>query len=215
MPTSEKQKGAAGAAYGAVKKGAAAVSKLKGPAKSMAKSMSKPELKKMATGPIKKETVKESITMQQPVMQQMQQQVPSYEHPGCEDTIGDIFVVMKPGPEDTPEKLVQPTHAFGMHQFDPMQVHGVYNDQEEANMVAEAACNELYKHMKEVEDKKHSITEKIGKMIRGMQKEVNRCMQEGNEGKAQETLQKISHLRERHKMVEASKKEIKPLEEKK
>jgi hypothetical protein len=212
MPTSEKQKGAAGAAYGAVKKGTAAVNKLKGPAKSMAKSMSKPELKKMATGPIKKEPVKESITMQQPVMQQMQQ---SYEHPGCEDTIGDIFVVMKPGPEDTPEKLVQPTHAFGMQQFDPMQVHGVYNDQEEANMVAEAACNELYKHMKEVEDKKHSITEKIGRMIKEMQKQVNRHMQEGNEGGAQETLQKISSLRERHKMVQASKKEIKPLEEKK
>lgn len=212
MPTSEKQKGAAKAAYGAVKKGAVAVSKLKGPAKSMAKSMSKPELKKMATGPIKKESVKESITMQQPAMQQ---QMPSYEHPGCEDTVGDIFVVMKPGPEDTPEKLVQPTHAFGMQQFDPMQVHGVYNDQEEANMVAEAACNELYKHMKEVEDKKHTITEKIGAMIRKMQKEVNRCMQEGNEGMAQEMLQKISHLRERHKMVESSKKQIKPLEEKK
>lgn len=212
MPTSEKQKGAAEAAYGAVKKGAAAVSKLKGPAKSMAKSMSKPELKKMATGPIKKESVKESITMQQPVMQQ---QMPSYEHPGCEDTVGDIFVVMKPGPEDTPDKLVQPTHAFGMQQFDPMQVHGVYNDQEEANMVAEAACNELYKHMKEVEDKKHNITERIGTMIRKMQKKVNKCMQEGNEMLAQETLQKISSLRERHKMVEASKKEIKPLEEKK
>lgn len=214
MPTSEKQKGAAGAAYGAVKKGAAAVSKLKGPAKSMAKSMSKPELKKMATEPIKKKSVKESITMQQPVMQQ-RQQMSNYEHPGCEDTVGDIFVVMKPGPEDTPDRLVQPTHAFGMQQFDPMQVHGVYNDQEEANMVAEAACNELYKHMKEVEDKKHNITEKIGGMIRKMQKEVNRCMQEGDERGAQMMLEKISSLRERYKMVEASKKEIKPLEEKK
>lgn len=163
----------------------------------------------------KKEVVKESITMQQPVMQQMSQQMPSYEHPGCEDTVGDIFVVMKPGPGDTPDKLVQPTHTFGMQQFDPTQVHGVYNDQEEANMVAESACNELYKHMKEVEDKKHSITEKIGGMIRKMQKEVNRCMERGDERTAQMMLEKISGLRERHKMVEASKQEVKPLEEKK
>lgn len=210
-PKSDEQKTTAKIALAAKKKGPTAVSKLKDPAKSMAK-MTIAQLEKFAKGKIKKESVKESITMQQPAMQQ---QMPSYEHPGCEDTVGDIFVVMKPGPEDTPEKLVQPTHAFGMQQFDPMQVHGVYNDQEEANMVAEAACNELYKHMKEVEDKKHTITEKIEAMIRKMQKEVNRCMQEGNEGMAQEMLQKISHLRERHKMVESSKKQIKPLEEKK
>lgn len=163
----------------------------------------------------KKESVKESITMQQPIMQQMQQQMPSHEHPGCEDMVGDIFVVLKPTPEDTPQNLVQPTHVFGMGQFDPAKVHGVYNDEEEANIVAEAACNELYKHMKEVEDKKNSITEKIDGMIRKMHKQVNRYMQEGNEGAAQMMLEKISNLRERHKMVETSKKEIKPLEEKK
>ena len=161
----------------------------------------------------KKESVRESITMQQ-MPQQMEPQVQSYEHPGCEDTVGDIFVVMKPTPDDSPVDIMHPTHAFGMHQFDPTQVHGVYNDEEEANMVAEATCNELYKHMKEIEDKKHTVTEKIQHMISKMQREVNKHMKSGKEREAQMMLEKISNLRNKHKSVQASKQEIKPLEEK-
>ena len=102
-----------------------------------------------------------------------------------------------------------------MHQFDPAQVHGVYNDGEEANIVAEAACNELYKHMKEVEDKKHSITEKIQAMISKAQRKVNDHMKLGEDDRASMMLEKISGLRERHRQVHASKQELKPREEKK
>jgi len=174
----------------------------------------------------KKESVKESIMMQQPthhqtaqqVMQQMPQQMepemPSHEHPGCEDNIGDIYVVMKPTPESQPEDIIHQTHAFGIGQYDPTQVHGIYQDGEEANIVAEAACNELYKHMKEVEDKKHAVTEKIERMIAKMQREVNNHMKSGKDESAKMILEKISGLRERHKMVHSSKKELRPIEKK-
>jgi len=192
-----------------------------GAAKKAAKTMTKKSVQDFAhtKGKLPKKAVKESITMQQPVMQQpvmqqMQQQMPSHEHPGCEDKVGQICVVMRPGPEDSPADIVHPTHVFGMQQFDPTQVHGIYGDEEEANMVAEAACNELYKHMKEVEDKKHAVTEKIERMIAKMQREVNNHMKAGNDPKAQMMLEKISGLRNRHKMVQSSKKELKPREEK-
>jgi hypothetical protein len=204
MPTSEKQKGAAGAAYGAVKKGSTAVNKLKGPAKSMAKSMSKSELKKMATGPIKKESVKESVE---------ENHMMGQEYPGYEDKVGQICIVMKPTPESSPEELVQTTNAFGMGQYDPTMVHGIYNDEKEANLVAEAICNELQQHLAEVEKKKGMVAEKLEAAIKGLQKEVNRCMEEGNDMRAQQTIQKIAELRNKHQMVEASKKEIKKEEE--
>ena len=213
MPAkSENQQTTARIALAAKKKGPAAVSKLKSPAKSMAK-MSVPELEKFAKGKIKKESVKESITMQQPRMGQMQQQMPSHEHPGCEDNIGDIFVVLKPTPEDTPQKLVHSTNVFGMGQYDPSSIHGIYNNEEEANIVAEAACNELYKTMKALEEKKHTVINRLDKTIREFQKRVNRCMEAGDDGKAQHYLQKISELRNQHKVVEASRKEIEKPEE--
>ena len=221
-PKSDEQQTTAKIALAAKKKGPTAISKLKDPAKSMAK-MTIAQLEKFAKGKIKKEAVKESITMQQPVqqqqmpqqmMQQMEPEMPSHEHPGCEDSVGDIFVVLKPTPDAGPEDLVHQTHAFGMGQYDPTKVYGVYQDGEEANIVAEAACNELYKHMKEVEDKKHSVTEKIERMIAKMQREVNNHMKSGNDQHAQMMLEKISGLRNQHKMVQSSKKELKPREEK-
>ena len=222
-PKSDEQQTTAKIALAAKKKGPTAVSKLKEPAKSMAK-MTIAQLEKFAKGKIKKEPVKESITMQQPVqqqqrmpqqmVQQIEPQMTSHEHPGCEDNVGEIFVVLKPTPDSTPEDMVHQTHAFGMGQYDPTKVHGIYQDGEEANIVAEAACNELYKHMKEVEDKKHAVTEKIEKMIAKMHKGVNSSMKSGKEEDAQNLLGKISSLRERHKMVQSSKKELKPREEK-
>ena len=140
-----------------------------------------------------------------------------WEHPGCEDKIGDIFVVLRPNPESSPEDLVHKTHAFGMGQFEPQGVHGVYNDENEANLVAEAACTELRKHLEEVEGKKHTVVEKIDKIISKLQKEINTHMKEASEmpesaDKAHELAERkmttIKGLRERRKMVEASKKEL-------
>ena len=142
------------------------------------------------------------------------------DHPGCEDKIGQIFVVLKPGPESSPEDLVHQTHAFGMGQFEPQGVHGVYNDENEANLVAEAACTELQKHLEEIEEKKHTVTGKVDKIIEKLQRQINAHMKEASEvperadeahALAEKKLAEIKNLREKRKMVEASKK---PLPEK-
>lgn len=207
MPaTSKAQQQAAGAALAAKKKGT--TSGLKGASKAMAK-MSKTELEKIASTKHKglPKHVKESITMEEPMEET---HMMGQEHPGCEDKVGQICVVLRPSPESSPEELVHPTHAFGMGQFDPSTIHGIYNDEKEANLVAEAICSELQQHLAEVEKKKAMVTEKIDKAIKGLQKEVNRCMDEGDDMRAQEVLQRIAELRNKHSMVEASKKEIKP-----
>lgn len=213
MPTSEKQKGAAGAAYGAVKKGAAAVSKLKGPAKSMAKSMSKPELKKMATGPIKKESVKESITMEKPME----------EAPMMEAQITDnitFWVVEKPkSPTDDPMELYFETDPLGfanqiMGGLMPEELLGFYANEDEASNAAHDQVTAVMEAAKQLEEKKHMAASKIQETIKKLQKEVNRCMEEGDDMKAQEKLQRIAELRSKHQMVEASKKEIEKSEEK-
>ena len=140
-----------------------------------------------------------------------------FDHPGCEDTVGKIFVVLKPHPETTPEDLVHSTHAFGMNQYDPQGIHGIYNDEEEANMVAEAAHKQLHKHLKLVEKKKDDILEKINHHISRLQKEVNGHMKEAAENPelteehhdlAERKMTRIRDLHAKRKMVEASKKEL-------
>ena len=159
----------------------------------------------------KKETINESMTPEH------------LSHPGCEDKVGEIFVVLKPGPESSPEDIVHQTHAFGMGQFEPQGVHGVYNDENEANLVAEAACTELRKHLEEVEGKKGTVTKKIDKIIEKLQKEINSHMQEASEvperadeahSLAERKMATIKGLREKRKMVEASKKPLPEKEEK-
>ena len=146
-----------------------------------------------------------------------------WDHPGCEDKVGEIFVVLRPGPESSPEDLVHKTHAFGMGQFEPQGVQGVYNDENEANLVAEAACTELRKHLEEVERKKHTAVNKIDKIIEKLQREINAHMKEASEvpetaDKAHEAAEgkmgMIKNLREKRKMVEAAKKPLPEKEEK-
>ena len=135
-------------------------------------------------------------------------------HPGCEDTVGQICIVLKPTPGVSPEELVHTTHAFGMGQFDPSTVHGVYQDEKQAQQVAEAACSAMEGHLKSIEEKKMEVTGKIEETIKKLQKEVNRCMEEGKDQRAQQVIQKIAELRSKHQMVEASKKPIEEKEEK-
>lgn len=146
----------------------------------------------------------------------------NWDHPGCEDKIGKIFVVLKPGPESTPQDITHQTHAFGMGQFDPQGVHGVYMDKDEAGLVAEAACTELRKHLEEVESKKDTVIEKIDKHIARLQKEINAHMKEASEtperadeahALAERKMGMIKGLREKHKMVKAAKKELPKKEE--
>jgi|688.fasta_scaffold91896_4 hypothetical protein len=147
----------------------------------------------------------------------------NWDHPGCEDRIGKVFVVLKPGPESMPKDIVHQTHAFGMGQFDPQSVHGVYTEKDEANLVAEAACMELRKHLSEVEKKKDTVLEKIDKHIARLQKEINAHMKDATDipemsekhhELAERKMGMIRNLREKHKMVKSAKKQLPEIEEK-
>lgn len=145
-----------------------------------------------------------------------------WEHPGCEDKVGEIFVVLKPSPESSPADIVHQTHAFGIGQFEPQGIHGVYTDKDEADLVAEAACTELYKHLSEVEKKKDHVVEKIEKHIARLQKEINAHMKEaterpelaeGHHQLAEKKMNIIRGLRDKHRMVKAAKKDLPKKEE--
>lgn len=142
--------------------------------------------------------------------------------PEFEDKIGHVYVVLRPEPESMPANIVHQTDIFGAGQFDPHTVHGVYNDENEANLVAEAACNELRKHLEEVEKKKNTVVDKIDKHITRLQKEINQHMKEASElpekadqshALAEEKMQTIKSLREKRKIVEAAKKPVEKIEE--
>lgn len=144
-------------------------------------------------------------------------QMQSWDHPGCEDKIGKIFMVLKPSPESSPEDLVHQTHAFGTGQFDPQSVHGVYGDKAEANLVAESAINDLHKHLHKVEKKKDTVLSEIDKHIARLQKEINAHMKEATEKpelseahhqQAERKMNMIKGLRDKHKAIKATKREL-------
>jgi len=123
-----------------------------------------------------------------------------------------------------PKDLVHQTHAFGMGQFEPQSIHGVYTEKDEADLVAEAVCTELHKHLSEVEKKKDVVLEKIDKHIARLQKEINGHMKEATDipemsdkhhSLAERKMGMIRNLREKHKMVKAAKKQLPEIEDKK
>ena len=152
-------------------------------------------------------------------------QMQSWDHPGCEDKVGQVFVVLKPSPESAAEDLVHETHCFGMGQFEPHSVHGVYADGREANLVAEAAQADLHKHLRKVEKKKDHVLDEIAKHIGKLQKAVNGHMDEASQKPeeadmhhelAQRKMNIIKGLRDKHKAIKATKKELpEPKENKK
>jgi len=167
----------------------------------------------------KKTAKKESKELKESVME-----MPMDGHPGCEDTVGQIYIVIKPGPEDSAENLVHPTHVFGMNQVDPSMVHGVYQDEKQANGMAETAVNALQEHLEEMEMKKNTVTEKIAERIKMLQQEINQHLEEASANPeleenhhmdAEAKMSEIKALRHKAKMVEASKKPIKDTEDKK
>lgn len=138
-------------------------------------------------------------------------------HPGCEDTIGDLYVVLKPNNDSSAQDLVHKTHAFGMGQFDPHSVHGVYGDEGEAQLVAEGAVKDLHKHLTTVEKKKDMALSKIAKHVKKLQNEINGHMKEANARPeeadmhhqlAEKKMTTIKGLRDKHKVISASKKEL-------
>lgn len=164
----------------------------------------------------KKESVKENMLPQQDMLGTAPT-VQSWDHPGCDDKVGKMFVVLKPSSHSSMEDLVHETHAFGMGQFDPQGVHGVYADLEEANLVAEAAVDELHKHLAKVEKKKDHVLSELDKHVARLQKEINAHMKEatdrpelaeGHHQLAEKKMNMIKNLREKHKAIKATKREL-------
>lgn len=172
--------------------------------------------KKMSQITKKKKNLKENM-LPQMGLPTAEPQAQSWDHPGCDDKVGNLFVVLKPHAGATPQDIMHQTHAFGMGQFDPQGVHGVYNNEEEANLVAEAACNELHKHLHAVEKKKDHVLGEIDKHIARLQKEINAHMKEaterpelseGHHQLAEKKMNTIKGLRDKHRAIKASKKDI-------
>jgi hypothetical protein len=170
----------------------------------------------MAQNIKKKKNLKENMLPQEDMLGQAPQ-MQSWDHPGCEDKVGKMFVVLKPNPEVSPMDLVQETHPFGMGQFDPQSVHGVYMDENEAKLVAEASINELYKHLAKVEKKKDHVLSELEKHVARLQKEINAHMKEatdrpelaeGHHQLAEKKMNMIKSLRDKHKTIKATKKEL-------
>ena len=161
----------------------------------------------------KKETKKEAKSLKESVMEGP---MLGAEHPGCEDNVGAIYIVLKPSPETSHEDLVHQTHAFGMGQYDPAGIHGVYNNEDEANIVAENATKGLHKHLDEVEKKKDMVLGKLGGHMKRLEKEVSQHMKdaasrpdesEHHHQLAETKMAMMKSLRDKHKIVKASKKE--------
>lgn len=161
-----------------------------------------------------KSAKKQSKSLKESVMEN---HLAGYEHPGCDDKVGHIYVVLKANPEMPSDNMVHQTHAFGVNQFEPSTVHGLYSDEDEANLVAEAAMNEMYKHLKKLEEKKDMVLGKLDKHINRLQKEVNHHMKRAGENPqetdhhhmmAERKMAMIKGLRSKHKMVKEAKKEL-------
>ena len=211
MPAvSKAQQQAAGAALAAKEKGDA--KGLKGAAKSMAK-MSKAELEKIASTKHKglPKHVKESIEETAMMDEAMQ---------GFTDNVY-FWMVEKPEANGAnPLALVYPEDEQGMDPFTfakivmggltPNQVYGFYTSKDDALNAAHDVVVAVNEAAKALEAKKMDVSSKIEETIKKLQKEVNRCMDEGDDMGAQQKLERISQLREKYNMVEASKK---PLED--
>jgi len=102
----------------------------------------------------------------------------------------------------------------------PDQVHGFFPDQEQAIKEARELLFGRYNEAKSLEEKKMEVTTKLQKRMGDLQKMAETHMKsmktdpenaEGHQLKAEGLMAKIKELRERHKMVEGSKKELKEM----
>lgn len=190
---------------------------LKEPAKSMSK-MTKQELEKFAKTkrkPLPKHKAKKSV--KEHYMGAPESMQPDAAQPEYEDNIGVVFVVLKPQNNSRPADIVHQTDAFGLGQFDRSNIHGVYRDEDEANLVAEAQCSGMRKRLSELEKKKDTVMETIDGHIAKLQKEINKHMKEATQrpemaeshhNLAERKMATIRNLREKYKRVKSAKKEL-------
>lgn len=140
----------------------------------------------------------------------------------------EFFVVEKPmSPSENPQMLVHKSDPFtfarqvigGLRED---QVYGFFLDEEEADNAAHDLVDAVYESAKNLEMKKETVLEKLNKHINRLQKEINGHMKSASDlpeeadkhhMMAERKMQMIKAMREKHKMVEAAKKELPELKQ--
>jgi vancomycin resistance protein YoaR len=106
----------------------------------------------------------------------------------------------------------------------PEGIHGFYLNKEEAIEEANGQLKAVYEKFAKLEEKKGKVSDKLQKRMATLQKQVNQHLKDAkldpsnadiHQTKAEELLAKIRQIRDKHKMVEGSKKPLPKLEEKK
>lgn len=99
----------------------------------------------------------------------------------------------------------------------PDQVAGFFMEEDEARKVAEGLLTGLYEAAKALEEKKIMVAEKLQKTMDNLQKEAQRCMKsmkeepenaDKHQAKLEEVMARMKDLRQKHTLVERSKKEL-------
>lgn len=140
----------------------------------------------------------------------------------------EFWVVIKPtSHESTVQDIMSPADPFQFCEMcnsglSPDQVAGFYNDEVEASKKAQGMLDGLYETAKALEEKKELVSGKLQKTIDALQKKAEEHMKmvkkdpenaESHHAEAEKAMAKLKELRGKHKMVEGSKKALKPLEE--
>lgn len=135
----------------------------------------------------------------------------------------EFYVVEKPQSyTERSGEIMFKSSPFGfakqvMGGLSPEMVHGFYLSEDEASRVAEDLVKKVMEAAQALEEKKADVTGKLDKTIHKLQKEINRHMNEASKdpvaadkhhSMAERKMQMIKALREKHKMVESSKKEL-------
>ncbi len=61
--------------------------------------------------------------------------------------------------------MVHQSDVFGVNQFSPENIHGVYNDGDRATGIAEKLVREMHVSMAQLEEKKGKVSDKLQKAI--------------------------------------------------
>lgn len=133
----------------AAKRGAKPISKK---VANIAKSTSEKELSKMASKPKKKSAIKE----------------------GMQGPIAELFLVKVPDQGCSMDGMVQkidPLVGLSGMELAPDRVHGVYQEVDEAQSVAEMLCKECMQRETMLEEKKSKTTDKIKVAIDKLEKQ--------------------------------------------
>jgi hypothetical protein len=141
-----------------------------------------------------------------------------------------FFVVEKPkSPTENPSMLVFKSDPFMFAKqviagLTPEEVYGFFLDEDEAFSIAHDLVSSAFESAKSLEEKKEAVLGKLDKHINKLQREINQHMKEASvdpdaadrhHQMAEMKMSTIKELRNKHKMVGASKKElIKPEEDK-